>query len=410
MTAVMALAHNFVLFVAPFLFVLTLVVTIHELGHFLVARACGVAVERFSIGFGRAILAWRDRSGVEWRIGWIPLGGYVKFAGDNDASSAAPDDQDLERLRTQVRAREGDAALKRYFHFKPLWQRAAVVAAGPIANFILSIAIFAVLLGAYGKTVLLPRVGAVAAASPAARAGFQPGDLIKAADGRPIGDFRELHEFVALRVGEPVRFTVERAGRVLQLTATPERRALPDPITGGVTRLGVIGVVPSQSRADLVHVAYGPVAAGKGGVESCIDIVQTTVFYLERIVTGRESGDQLGGPLRIAATTRAVTHMGAEGAADLGGKVGGALVAVMSLAAVLSVGIGFMNLLPVPVLDGGHLVFYAYEAVARRPVGAKVQAAGYRIGLALLLGLMVFATWNDLQQLRVFQFLGGLFS
>ena len=408
---IMAFLHNAALYVIPFLCVLTLVVTIHELGHFAVARWLGVAVDRFSIGFGRPILHWIDRAGVEWRVGWIPLGGYVRFAGDGEASSSVPDAEALDRLRTEIVAREGAGGERKYFHFKPVWARALVVAAGPAANFVLAILIFATLLTAVGETVVRPRVGTVLPNSPAARAGFMPGDLVDAIDGRPIADFMELKQYVALRAGVPIRFGVQRGGRELVLTATPERRSETDRLTGGSARLGVLGLGSSNLPTDISRRRYTPVEAVIGGTRRTADIVETTVFYLGRLVRGLESGDQLGGPLRIAATSRAAARAGAEGATDLGGKLFGGAVALLSLAGVLSVGIGFMNLLPVPVLDGGHLLFYAYEAAARRPLGARVQAAGYRVGLALLLALMLFATWNDLQQLPVFsKILGRLFS
>lgn len=405
----LGLLQSFLVYVIPFLFVLTLVVTIHELGHFWVARWLGVEVDRFSIGFGRPIFQWTDKSGVEWRVGWIPLGGYVRFTGDAEASSTVPDGEDLERLRSEINVREGRGAEQRYFHFKPVWVRALVTVAGPVANFILAILLFAILLGTVGDTVVAPRVGSVEPGSAAARAGFEVGDLVTAIDGRPIDDFMEVKQFVALRAGEPMRFTVDRDGQSLQLTATPTRVDERD-LSGADAKMGRLGLGSSGKPGDISRRRYAPAAALAGGVERTWSVIETTVFYIGRIFRGLESGDQLGGPLRIAATSGAVAKAGAEGAPDAGGMLVGGAVAVLFLAAVVSVGIGFMNLLPVPVLDGGHLLFYAYEAVFRRPLGANVQAAGYRVGLALLLGLMLFATWNDLQQLRVFKLLGGLFS
>ena len=401
--------HAFAL-VAPFLFVLTLVVTVHELGHFLVARALGVAVDRFSIGFGRPIVHWTDRWGVEWRIGWLPLGGYVRFAGDAEASSSLPDRDHLAEMRARIVRMEGPGAERRYFHFKPVWQRMLVVVAGPAANFILSILIFAVLLGAIGEVAVTPRVGGVVAGSPAARAGFQVGDLITRMDGALVHDFRDVRQFVALRSGDPIRFDIQRGAQALALTATPERHVETDAAAGTTSNLGVLGVIGAASKRDIFMRRYSPVAAVGEGARRTWSILDTTVLYLSRLTRGLESGDQLGGPLRIAQTATQAAREGAQGATDLGGKVLGGVVALLSLAAVLSTGIGFMNLLPIPVLDGGHLIFYAYEAAARRPLGMRAQNAGYRVGLALLLGFMLFATWNDLQQLRVFKFIGGLFS
>lgn len=406
----LSMLHTAFIYVVPFLLVLTLVVTVHELGHFLVAKWCGVAIDQFSIGFGRPLLHWTDRSGVQWRVGWLPLGGYVRFSGDSEASSSVPDAASLAELKRDIALREGVGAERKYFHFKPVWQRAAVVAAGPMANFVLAVALFAVLLGSFGETLVTTLIGRVQPNTPASRAGFQVGDLITAMDGRAINDFMAVKQYVALRSGTPIRFTVTRAGSPLDLVVAPERRASKDPLTGAPMKMGMLGIAPRMQLGDIYHKRYRPGEAVVGGVKRTADIVQTTVFYLGRLVRGLDSGDQLGGPLRIAATSKAAAEAGAEGAPNLGGKLLGGSVALLSLAAVLSVGIGFMNLLPVPVLDGGHLVFYAYEAVARRPVAAKVQALGYRLGLALLLGLMLFATWNDLQQLSVFKLLGGLFS
>ena len=398
------------LFVVPFLLVLTLVVTIHELGHFLAARALGIAVDRFAIGFGRPILSWTDRSGVEWRIGWIPLGGYVRFAGDQEASSTIPDGDDLNDMRERIRREEGVGAERRYFHFKPVWARAIVTVAGPVANFILAIFLFALLLSTVGEVLVSPKVGGVTPGSAAEQAGFLKGDVIKSVDGRAIHDFVDMQQYVALRAGQSIDFIVDRSGRRVALVATPRRTATVDRVTGSTTRLGVLGLASSTEPGDVSRERYPPLQAVGIGVKRTWTILDTTVVYLGRLIRGQESGDQLGGPVRIADTARAVATAGAQGAGDIWGKLLGGGVALLSLAAVLSVGIGFMNLLPVPVLDGGHLLFYAYEAIARRPLGAKVQAAGYRVGLALLLGLMLFATWNDLQQLRVFKIIGGLFS
>ncbi|MFN3522963.1 MAG: M50 family metallopeptidase [Phenylobacterium sp.] len=395
-------------YIIPFLLVLTLVVTVHELGHFLAARSFGVAVDRFSIGFGRAIARWTDKSGVEWRVGWMPLGGYVRFAGDANAASV-PDGEDLEVMRREIEAREGTGAAARYYHFKPIWQRAVIAAAGPFANFFLAVALFAVLLMAFGKTIYPARVDGVVPGSPAEHAGFQVGDRVIEADGRRIESFLELRQIVFLRAGAQIDFVVDRGGRTLTLTATPERRVVSDEM-GGEQRVGVLGLEARESFNDREVRRYNPIQAIGGGAAMTWNILDTTVYYLGRLVSGRETADQLGGPLRIAQVSGKAAQAGAEGASDIGQVLLGSGVALLNLAAVLSVGIGFMNLLPVPVLDGGHLLFYAYEAVARRPLKAEVQAAGYRLGLALLVGLMLFATWNDLQQLRVFKILGGLLS
>jgi regulator of sigma E protease len=399
-----------VLYIAPFLLVLTLVVTIHELGHFWAARALGIAVDRFAIGFGRPLLRRVDRYGVEWRIGWLPLGGYVRFSGDAEASSTVPDADSLDEMRDRIRRVEGEGAEARYFHFKPIWARAIVVAAGPVANFILAIVIFAAFLAVIGETVVAPRVGAVVPGGAAAQAGFRSGDVIRRADNTDITNFHELQTYVALRAEQPITFQIDRGGQSVTLVATPQRKAQVNAITGTTARLGVLGLGSSNDPKDVSRRRYSPIEALAGGVRDTWGVLDSTLYYVGRIFRGLESGDQLGGPLGIANASAAFAKAGAEGAPNLPAKILGGGVALLNLAAILSVGIGFLNLLPVPVLDGGHLLFYAYEAIARRPLGARVQAAGYRVGLALLLGLMLFATWNDLQQLRVFKLIGGLFS
>ncbi len=398
------------IYILPFLAVLTLVITIHELGHFVVARLCGVACDRFAIGFGKALLSWRDKRGMEWRIGWIPMGGYVRFSGDEDAASV-PDADDLAALKRDVLAKEGPQGLRRYFHFKPLWQRALVVAAGPAANFILAVVIFAALALALGEIKVKPRVGDVSPDSPAAAAGFKTGDLILRADGRPIDEFGDLQQMVVLRSGQPIHFDVQRGYAEISIVATPVRKTATSGPKGCQVGLGCIGIGPSRSRADYVQMRFGPIGALRQGVKQTHDILSLTLTYLGRLVTGRESGDQLSGPLGIlGASGHAASVAVSSGPADMGGISGRLAITLLGMAGFLSVAVGFANLLPIPVLDGGHLLFYGYEAIARRPLAARVQAAGYRVGFAMLVGLMVFVTWNDLQRYRVFHLIGGLFS
>ncbi|WP_297800273.1 RIP metalloprotease [uncultured Brevundimonas sp.] len=395
-----------VTYIVPFLVVLTVVVTIHELGHFLTARAFGVKIERFAIGFGRAIFSRNDRHGVEWRVGWLPLGGYVKFAGDLD-DTGVPDQAGLAQLRERIVAQHGAGAERDYLYFKPIWQRALVVAGGPLANFLLAIVIFTFLFSVVGVMQRPARVVNILPESPAAVAGFQSGDLITHVNGKLIEDSSEVVRFVALSSGTPVAFTVERAGEVISLNATPERAVVQDPI-GGRVSMGRLGVELGSTRADARHVRYSPVAAVAKGAEEIRDILGTTLKYIGRIFMGRESGDQFSGPLGIARASGALTNAAVSVDPDPRAAAINLVLTLTSFAAILSVGIGFLNLLPIPVLDGGHLMFYAYEAVARRPLDARIQAAGYRVGLAMLACLMLFATWNDLQKLNIFKFLGGL--
>jgi regulator of sigma E protease len=392
----------------PFLAVLTLVVTVHELGHFLVARAFGVAVDRFSVGFGPAIVSWRDKHATEWRLSWIPLGGYVKFSGDENIASV-PDLDDLDALRKQVLSREGPRGLKRYFHFKPLWQRALVMAAGPAANFVLAIAVFSALAMTLGEPHLNPRVGQVPPGSPAALAGFRTGDLVLSADGRRIGEYEDLYQFVLLHAGNPIRFEVDRGGKTIQIVATPMRRTKADD-HGGPVGLGYLGIGPSQLKSDFRLERLGPVGALDSGVKHTGDIVGMSLTYIGRMVTGQESGSQLSGMLGMAGRTGHYAAEATKDAPDLGVAAAQLGLTMIQVAAFISVALGFANLLPIPVLDGGHLLFYGYEAVARRPLAAKVQDAGYRVGFALVIALMLFVTFNDLNRFGLFQFISGLFS
>jgi regulator of sigma E protease len=403
----LAVALTALSWILPFLFVLTLIVTVHEFGHFLAARACGVAVDQFSIGFGRALVRWRDRSGVEWRIGWLPLGGYVRFAGDENAASV-PDSDDLEALRREIVAREGPAAVRRYYQFKPVWQRSIVAAAGPAANFVLSTLLFAALLMSFGERVLPARVTAVLPGSAAAAAGFQPGDLIVRAGGKAVHSFGDIQQLVLMRAGVPLQFTVQRGAGQVQLTATPRPTPVDDEIAGHII-IGQIGVRPPPF-SERTTIRYNPVSAiGEGAVQSW-DVLTSNLYYMGRILRGQVAADGLRGPLGIAQASHAVAQVSARDAHGLAEQLLDSFVNLLGLAATMSVMIGFVNLLPIPVLDGGHLLFYAYEAVARRPVGAAVQAAGLRVGLALVLGLLLFTTANDLHRSGLFHFLGGLFS
>lgn len=393
------------LYIVPFLLVLTFIVTIHELGHFLVARRFGVKVDRFSIGFGRTIVARTDKHGTEWRLAWLPLGGYVKFSGDLDASSV-PDEAGLAELRQRVIAEKGPGAERDYFHFKPVWQRALIVAAGPAANFLLALVLFTILFSVIGERIAAPRVAAVVPGSPAAEAGFLPSDRIVAINSRLIQDQSEVTQTVIMSAGDPLRFTVDRAGRQLELVATPRRVVQDDELSGRI-RVAQIGLALRPLQEDFQFRRLNPLEATGKGVEMIGTTVATTGTYIGRIFTGKESGDLLSGPIGIARAAGGATRQAVAADPDPGYIAANLALTFLQFAAIVSIGIGIVNLLPIPVLDGGHLLFYAYEAVARRPVPARVQEVGYRVGLALLAGLMLFATWNDLQKLSLFKFLGG---
>ncbi|MFH3480945.1 RIP metalloprotease RseP [Xanthobacter variabilis] len=358
-------------YVIPFLFVLTLVVFFHELGHFWVARRAGVRILTFSLGFGPEIAGFNDRHGTRWKISAIPLGGYVKFYGDEDAASV-PDQAALERMSPAER--------RQSFFFQPVKWRAAIVAAGPVANFILAIVIFSLVFMVFGRPVSAPRVDQVNPGSAAAAAGFKPGDLVLEIDGAKVESFADMQRIVGIHAGQPLAFRVERGGAEVSLTATPELKEVKDGF-GNVHRTGLLGISRSLAEGDVTIHRYGPVEAVGMGVQETWFVVARTFDYLGGLIVGRESADQLGGPIRIAQVSGQVATFG--------------IGALLSLAAVLSVSIGLLNLFPIPMLDGGHLLFYAFEAVRGRPLSARTQDIGFRIGLALVLMLMVFATWND---------------
>ena len=401
----MPILHSLLISVVPFVLVISLIVTIHELGHFLTAKACGVAIDRFSIGFGRALLSWRDRSGVEWRLGWLPLGGYVKFAGDENAASM-PGQSDLAALRATIVARDGPGAEMRYLIFKPLWQRALIVLAGPLANFILATAIFAAFFISFGDSFTRPIIRSVVPAQAGARAGFRAGDLITAVDGKPMQSFEQVQFYVQYRGGVPIHVSIDRGGQSMILTARPDLDQQPSAF-GGTQAVGRLGLL--ASAGGLRRIA--PLPAVGLGVTRTYEVAATTLFYLGRILTGQVGADQLHSIVGMVHASGSITEQAITAAHDA--KVSwvyAELFFLSQLAAIMSVSIGLINLLPIPTLDGGHLLFYAYEWMARRPAAAKVQAAGYRAGLALLVGLMLFATWNDVEKLRLFRVFGSLFS
>jgi regulator of sigma E protease len=367
---------NFFSVLIPFLFVLTIVVFVHELGHFLVARWYGVKVQAFSIGFGREIWGFYDRYGTRWRLAWIPLGGYVKFIDDENGASV-PSQDALARLSPQER--EGA------FQSKPLGQRAAVVAAGPIANFLLSIALFAIIFTTVGISVTAPRVDELVPDGIAEKAGFKAGDLIVSIDGAPIESFNEMQRVVGANADHELAFEVQRGGTLLTIKATPGRREITDRF-GNTMRVGVIGVKRTTQPQDWEYKRYGPLEAIWLGVKETHFIVAKTLGYVRDVALGREAADQLGGPIRIAEVSGQVASAG--------------FIPLLNLTAILSVSIGLINLFPIPLLDGGHLLFYALEAVRRRPLSARAQDIGFRIGLTLVLMLMMYATFNDLPIVR----------
>lgn len=423
----------------PFLFVLTIVVFFHELGHFWVARRNGVRVEVFSIGFGRELVGFNDRHGTRWKLCAIPLGGYVKFFGDADAASSP----DFETTAQMTEAERSES-----FFYKSLGARAAIVAAGPIANFILAIVIFAGIFMLAGKPIVQPRASAlivtiakaeggfratdvieqvngqpvlsfeglsqVVAANPgkpldfvviragqranlqttpdmawfrpsvAEQAGFRPGDLVLSIDGRAIESFSDMQRIVGSSAGQTLAIKVDRDGRQVDLMANPAIFEFKDRF-GGTHRIGRLGVSKSNQPGDTEIRRYGPVTAVWMGMKETWFVIERTFSYLGGVIMGTQSADQLGGPIRIAQVSGEAAQIG--------------FVALMSLAGLISVSIGLLNLFPIPMLDGGHLLFYAIEAVRGRPMSEKAQEMAFRVGLMVVLMLMMFATWNDIRGL-----------
>ncbi len=369
------LGHGLIGYVVPFLFVLTIVVFFHELGHFLVARWAGVKVLTFSLGFGPELVGFNDRHGTRWKISAVPLGGYVKFFGD-DTEASTPSADALANMTEDERAGS--------FHHKRVGPRAAIVAAGPIANFVLAIVIFTCLFTFFGKPSTTARVDKVETGSAAAAAGFQVGDIVLSIDGDKIDSFNDMQRIVATHPGERMSFTVKRGDTTVQLNGTPELREVKDPF-GNVHRQGVLGITRQTAAGDVMTERVDPATALWLGVKETWFVIDRTLAYIGGVFTGREAADQVGGPLRIAQISGQVATIG--------------LAALIQLAAVLSISIGLLNLFPVPLLDGGHLLFYAVEAVRGRPLSERAQEVGFRIGLGLVLMLMVFATYNDILHL-----------
>jgi regulator of sigma E protease len=369
------LSHLFIGYVIPFLFVLTIVVFFHELGHFLVARWAGVKVLTFSLGFGPELIGFNDRHGTRWKISAVPLGGYVKFFGD-DTEASTPSSEMLASMTEEERSGS--------FHHKKVGPRAAIVAAGPIANFILAILIFTGLFTFYGKPSTSARVDKIEAGSAAAAAGFQVGDIVTAINGEAIETFTDMQRIVSMNAGDKLTFAVKRGASTVQLEGTPELRDVKDPF-GNSHKIGVLGITRATAPGDTTTERVNPATAFWLGIKETWFVIDRTLSYIGGVFTGREAADQVGGPLRIAQISGQVATIG--------------MAALIQLSAMLSISIGLLNLFPVPLLDGGHLLFYAVEAVRGRPLSDRAQEMGFRIGLGLVLMLMVFATYNDILHL-----------
>jgi regulator of sigma E protease len=370
---------GFLFTILAFVAVIGPLVFVHEMGHYLVGRWCGVKADVFSIGFGPEVAAWRDRRGTRWRIGAFPLGGYVKFKGDLNAAS-----QSDPRWLEMSAADRADS-----FPAKPVWQRAAIVAAGPAINFLFAVLVLAGFAWTYGEPRTPPVVGTVMAGSAAETAGIKPGDRILSLGGRGISSYNDMAQYTQMRPGEAITILLERGGRELQKQAVIAPVPVRDPF-GKEVRIGRLGIGAGRPVIAPVGLLEAPGVA----IRQTGDIMRQMVDALSQIVTGRRSLAELGGPLKIAEVSGQAATLGPE--------------SFVFFMALISINLGFINLLPIPMLDGGHLLFYGIEAVQRRPVGAQVQEWAYRSGLAVLLTIMLLVTFNDLSSFGLWDRLSDL--
>ena len=369
-------------YVIVFLGILTIVVFVHELGHYTVARWCGVKVETFSIGFGPELFGWYNKAGTRWRISLLPIGGYVKMFGDAGEASTPDTSRDYSAAEKSVA-----------FQFKTVWQRMAIVAAGPASNFIFGIVALAILLAVYGEPRNAPVIDQVQENSAAAEVGLQKGDRIVEIAGQPIKTWQDLQRVVQMSVGEPIALVVDRDQQRLNLLAHPQIKEVTD-LFGTVHKTPILGIMPDPSATELVR--FNPATALFESVDQTVEMIGSTFKGIGQMITGQRDASELHGTLGIAK--------GAGAAAKLG--LGGVAYYII----LLSINLGLFNCFPVPLLDGGHLMFYVIEVVRGRPLGPKAQEYGFRLGLFLVFALMLFSTRNDLLDLRVWDFIKRVVS
>ena len=367
----------FVDYLIPFIMILSVLVFVHEYGHFWVARRCGVFVEVFSIGFGRELFGWHDRRGTRWRVAILPLGGYVRMRGDGDEASS-PDDQAVARMSEAERATA--------FPGQPVLNRMAIVAAGPAANILFAIVVMAFMFMTVGQSYTPAVVGEILPDTPAATAGLQPGDRFVSLDGQVVQRFEDLQRIVSLRPGEELLAEIDRDGRIVQIPLTPERIERPDSF-GNPQAFGRIGV----ARTGYESVRHDPFSAIIEATHQSWVLTGTIIDVVWQIVSGTRPANEIGGVARIAHMSGEVTQIGS--------------VAILHFMVLLSLNLALINLLPVPMLDGGHLLFFAIEALRGKPLPERVRDAGLRIGFGMVIALMVFASWNDLVYFRVLDLL-----
>ena len=368
---------HFFHYVWSFALILSIIVFVHEFGHFIVARLCGVKIEVFSIGFGRELLGRTDRHGTRWKLAMWPLGGYVKMFGDSGAAST-PDTSALDNMT--------DAERKVSFHYKPLWAKGLIVAAGPAANFVLAITVFTYFIFTTGMNSTEPVVGSVMEKTPAATAGLKAGDRITHVDGKEMRSFNDIPEALLTNLGQPLDVEVVRGEKHLTLSLTPIQFEEKD-VLGNTQKRPLIGIRSQKMTFKDVGL---PTAVG-AAVERTYGMCRTTLFVIGQIVTGERGTKDLKGPLGIAKLSGDVTSQGET--------MSETLRMILWFVALLSVNLGLVNLLPIPMLDGGHLAFYCVEALRGRPMAAKFQEWSFRIGFALIVCLMAFSLFNDIRQM-----------
>lgn len=399
---------SIIAYIVPFLVIISLIVTFHELGHFSVARLFKTRIERFSVGFGKILLRKTDKQGVEWCLSALPLGGYVKFAGDENITSMMPSPEELEASRIAITEREGAEAVKDYYHFKPLWQKFLIILAGPAANFVLAIALFSLITFTVGDQISRPTILSFLPGNVGEAAGLKVGDTFVRVDGHEIRSNEDFVTLIALRAETPTRIEVERDHKIVSLTVTPKRALLSMPGRDNETIKG--GVIGISVGGNVISRPVNPWQALVIGNNKTWQVLDTNLTYISRIFTGKESGNQIGGIVGMAKTTGDVTIAAAQVKAPLWQIVAGMTLTYLQLMAYISIGVGFLNLLPIPALDGGHLAFILWQGVTKKPISAEFQNAAFRIAIVLVLGLMLFAFWNDINNIGLTKFIGGLFS
>jgi regulator of sigma E protease len=398
---------DFLVGIIPFIFIISVIVTIHEYGHYGVARLFKTRVDRFSIGFGKVLWSRKDKDGVEWAISALPLGGYVKFSGDDSITSMIPSKEELEQARANITEKEGAAAVSDYYHFKPLYQRFLIVLAGPMANFVLAVFAFMIIGLATPRVIYPPIIIEIESGSAAAMAGMKAGDIIQKVDGKPVTGSDEVSIMVKLRADTPVVFEIKRGQEILNLTASVRREVMIENNPSGRLKEGRLGIrmggKPTIKNQNILE-AFGY------GIHRTTQSLETNLTYISRIFVGKEDGSQMSGILGMTKATGTITQNISNSDVSLSQKAWYGFIIYLHLAALISVGVGFINLVPIPPLDGGHLAFYAYQGLTGQSIDVGVQNAVFKVAIVLVFGLMIFAFWNDVHNTGLVKFFEGLFS